>query len=163
MKATVGSVCFVRREGDLLLLHRNHPPFTGKWDGLGGLVEFGEAPEEAARREVWEESRLTVAQCEYRGHLLLYEVEKEHAISAHLFVAEGAQGTLQASEEGLPAWVPQADVQQLDLIGFVHVTLALVLTPGSFLSGTIWHRASGEPVRYALQHVRMGEITTLEL
>ena len=54
-----GSVIFVVDGERVLLLQRNHQPFAGKWDGLQGLVEFGETPEEAAKRELAEEAQLT--------------------------------------------------------------------------------------------------------
>ena len=58
-------------------------------DGLTGLVEFGESPLQAARREVFEESGLIVEVCKHRGHLLLYNTESLFAISADQFVAWG--------------------------------------------------------------------------
>ncbi len=152
-----GSVIFVVDGDRVLLLQRNHQPFAGKWDGLQGLVEFGETPEEAARREVYEEAGLVLDLCEQRGHLLLYNVERPLTISADLFVATVREGTLRGSEEGEPVWVPLADVPHTDLVGFVHITLPLVLTPGSLLVGTIRHLASGDPVSYELRHHHLGE------
>lgn len=153
MRIVQGSVCFVLRDDEILLLRRNHPPFLGKWDGLQGLLEFGETPAQAAIREVWEESGLTIQHCEHRAHLQLYNLDTFLSISADLFVADNFSGMLQGSEEGLPEWVPLAQVQELDLVGFVHITLPLVLTPHSFLTGTIQHRNSGEPVCFELRHI----------
>lgn len=156
MRAVVGSVCYVRRGEKILLLHRNHPPFEGKWDGLGGLVEYGESPEEAAIREVFEESGLTVTNCSYRAHLLQYNSERELAISAHLFVADSPEGEPRESEEGLPVWIPVSQIHEVDLIDFMHLTLPMVLTPDSFLTGTMVHTASGAHVRYSLLHQQIG-------
>ena len=60
MKLSLGSVCFAQNGDRILLLQRNHPPFQGKWDGLQGRIEFGESPAQAAAREVYEESGLTL-------------------------------------------------------------------------------------------------------
>jgi ADP-ribose pyrophosphatase YjhB (NUDIX family)/NTP pyrophosphatase (non-canonical NTP hydrolase) len=50
----------VEREGRVLLVRRKHPPFQGWWDIPGGFLEYEEAPEQAARREVQEETGLEV-------------------------------------------------------------------------------------------------------
>ncbi len=44
----------------VLLARRGVAPFRGRWDIVGGFMEGGEHPEEAALREVREETGLTV-------------------------------------------------------------------------------------------------------
>lgn len=161
MRIYNGCVCFVRNGDNILLLQRNHEPFKDKWDGLQGLVEFGESPLQAVKREVQEEAGLTITACAHRGHLLLYNVESDICISADLFVASVFEGEIHGSEEGDPVWVPLADIPHTDLIGFVHITMPLVLTPDTFLIGTIRHTRSGDPVSYELTHSRLGETREL--
>jgi ADP-ribose pyrophosphatase len=50
----------VHKEGKVLLVKRNNPPNRGKWALPGGLVELGETCEDAAVREVFEETGLKV-------------------------------------------------------------------------------------------------------
>ncbi|MDW8339142.1 MAG: NUDIX domain-containing protein, partial [Thermoleophilia bacterium] len=45
----------------LLLARRAQEPFAGRWDMPGGFLEEGERPVEALRRELEEETSLTVA------------------------------------------------------------------------------------------------------
>lgn len=50
-------------EGKVLLAQRvdnSIPEATGKWEFVGGKINFGESPEVAVVREVWEESGLKV-------------------------------------------------------------------------------------------------------
>ncbi len=47
-------------EGRLLLIRRGHEPHAGLWSLPGGRVEAGETLEQAVRREVLEETGLTV-------------------------------------------------------------------------------------------------------
>ena len=54
-----GSVVVIRDEnGRILLQKRTHP--KGKWGLPGGLMELSESLEETAKREVFEETNLTV-------------------------------------------------------------------------------------------------------
>src|SRR6476646_8960366 len=51
----------VWRGGEVLLVKRGRAPFAGLWSFPGGGVELGERLEEAARREVREETGIDVA------------------------------------------------------------------------------------------------------
>jgi 8-oxo-dGTP diphosphatase len=64
----VGAVVFM---GDCaILVRRNNEPGKGRWTLPGGLVEVGESLEEAVRREMMEELRVTVT---VRGFLDIFE------------------------------------------------------------------------------------------
>ena len=52
-------------QGELLLQQRRHP--AGSWCFPGGLMELGESTEETARREVFEETALTLGKLRLIG------------------------------------------------------------------------------------------------
>ncbi|MEO1408076.1 MAG: NUDIX hydrolase, partial [Pseudomonadota bacterium] len=57
----VGVVCF--RGEDVLLIRRGQPPMSGAWSLPGGRIEFGERTEDAALRELKEETGIDAELC----------------------------------------------------------------------------------------------------
>ncbi|MGE5692530.1 MAG: NUDIX domain-containing protein [Candidatus Zixiibacteriota bacterium] len=100
---------FVRKNSGLLLVLRKYPPRAGLWTLPAGFMEYDEAPEETAVREVKEETGLDVAVQKlfsvYRAGddprtrvvLILYEVEivggklkpGDDALKAEFFPLDG--------------------------------------------------------------------------
>ena len=72
----------------------------------GGMIEPGETPEEAARRELWEETGLIA------GDLIEVRTDKEDDIYITLFRVKNAGGKLRSSEEGIPKWIEPKDMLQ---------------------------------------------------
>ena len=112
--ATVAGILVVDRVGRILLQLRDSdaPVFPDKWSLVGGQVEPGETPEEAARREVLEESAIWVEAplepvfegrlASGRGHgLTQWHVyaAPTHASDADIVVGEGADIVFMAPEK----------------------------------------------------------------
>jgi ADP-ribose pyrophosphatase YjhB (NUDIX family) len=56
----VGVGAVVVRDGRALIIKRAHEPRKGEWSLPGGLLELGESLQDAARREIKEETNLDV-------------------------------------------------------------------------------------------------------
>lgn len=94
----------VRRDGRVLCIARD--------DGLGlglpgGGVEAGERPDEAAARELREETGLEVAAADLE---LLYDGPSDDGLRVQTFLARAARGEPRPSEEGLVFFGPAADL-----------------------------------------------------
>ncbi len=90
-------VLFVK-ENKLLLVKRSEEPKKGYWALPAGFQEIDESPEEAARREMHEETGLTV------GHLELFDLVYNDInifkpVNMAVFLAREAIGTLSAGDD----------------------------------------------------------------
>ena len=93
-------------EGRYLMLHRTKKEGDynkDKWIGVGGKFEWGESPEECAKREVLEETGLTVGKLDYRG--IVTFVYKDITEYMHLFTSEDFSGEMKVCDEGDLEWV----------------------------------------------------------
>ncbi|XP_071616984.1 oxidized purine nucleoside triphosphate hydrolase [Heliangelus exortis] len=85
---------------------------VGLWNGFGGKVQPGESIEEAARRELLEESGLTVDTLQKLGQITFEFVGNPELMEVHIFRADDFHGEPTESEEMRPQWF------QLDEVPF---------------------------------------------
>jgi 8-oxo-dGTP diphosphatase len=114
----LATLCYVRRDGKTLMVHRIKKPndmHQGKWNGLGGKLEPGETPEECAIREIFEESGLRIRDPQLKGLLTFPAFAKEEDWYAFVFVVTDFAGELIDSPEGVLAWVDDSELLGLDL------------------------------------------------
>ena len=65
-KPTATLICIKKNE--ILLVKRAFPPAKGEWSLPGGFIELGETPEDAAKRELKEETNLNGEVVKLLGH-----------------------------------------------------------------------------------------------
>lgn len=60
LRPIVGVGAIILRNSEVLVVRRGRPPRQGEWSVPGGAVKLGETLEEACRREILEETGLSV-------------------------------------------------------------------------------------------------------
>ena len=95
----VAAVCVIARAGRVLMIRRATEQGYGKWSLPGGFVDRGEVVEQAAAREVWEETGLRVAVEQLLG---LFSLPGNPVIVA-AFTARETGGRLSPGPEALEA------------------------------------------------------------
>lgn len=100
------------------MLHRNkkeNDPNEGKWIGIGGKFEEGETPESCVKREVFEETGLTLTEFEPAG-IVHFLSEMWPDEDMYLYFAIGFEGDLiDTCDEGELKWVKKEDVDSLSV------------------------------------------------
>ncbi|MGC8470574.1 MAG: NUDIX hydrolase [Acetobacteraceae bacterium] len=86
----VGIGIVVLRPGAVLLGRRAHAPAEGLWSLPGGGQRLGETAEQAARRELGEETGLTVGRLRLAGHADSIHTDAAGAIRFHYTILDFA-------------------------------------------------------------------------
>ena len=112
------TLCYIEKDDKYLMLHRvkkkndmNHD----KWIGIGGKLEDEESPFDGARREILEETGLTVNELSYRG-IITFVSDEFGTEYMHLFHATEFQGKLREDcDEGNLEWIEKQKLLSLPI------------------------------------------------
>ena len=130
------SLCYIEKDGKYLMLHRvkkENDENRDKWVGIGGGFEYGESPEECARREIKEETGLTCGVLEYRG--IVTFVSNEFGTEyMHLFLGKEPSGVMTDCDEGVLEWVDKNAVTELPVWKGDRIFLELLCNDYPFFS-----------------------------
>ncbi|XP_040845994.1 7,8-dihydro-8-oxoguanine triphosphatase [Ochotona curzoniae] len=88
---------------------------AGRWNGFGGKVQEGETIEAGARRELQEESGLTVDSLHRVGRITFEFVAMPEQMEVHVFSTDSFQGTPVETEEMRPQWFQQDQIPFEDM------------------------------------------------
>lgn len=108
----VGAI--VIHDGALLMVQRAQDPGKGLWSLPGGRVERGEYLADALRREVEEETGLTVEMGELAGILEVPGDEFHYVILDFHATLDGDATPVPGTDAGDVRWVPLKEVAHMD-------------------------------------------------
>ena len=130
------------RRAQTLLLKRfdDDREYPAVWCFPGGTVEGDERTEDAARREVLEETGYTISNLEYVGRQTSISASgRAYLIDCFICVNwRGMLIALPSEEHAAAAWVPIADLPRLEPVG----------TTTAFLAHTVTERYPTDASRY---------------
>ncbi len=109
-RTIIGSLCYLIRDGQVLLLKRTRPPHVGLWSPPGGKMQVGESPQDCVVREIWEETGLRIEQPQLRAVMTVVDVALPVHWLLFVFRAEQGSGTLVPGEEGELQWIDLKDI-----------------------------------------------------
>jgi 8-oxo-dGTP diphosphatase len=119
MKAIIGTLGYVRRGDEVLLVHRQRDgdDHRGKYNGLGGKLEPGEDAVACLRRELFEEAGILATSLRLRGTIAWPGFGSDGSDWFGLvFVVEEFEGVVpERNDDGPLAWVPIAELDSLPM------------------------------------------------
>ena len=112
------TLCYIKKDGAYLMIHRvkkKNDMNKDKWLGVGGKLEEGESPFDCAKREIKEETGLTVDKLRYHG-IITFVSDLYGTEYMHLFSATEFEGDIDYNcDEGTLEWVKIEDVSSLPI------------------------------------------------
>lgn len=125
------TLCHIEKDGKYLMLHRikkendlNHD----KWIGIGGKFEDKESPEQCNRREVLEETGLTLHTSKYCG-IVTFVSDKWETEYMHIFTSSDFSGEIKECDEGVLEWIDKQEIYNLPLWEGDKIFLHLIEQP----------------------------------
>ncbi|MGI8856832.1 MAG: NUDIX hydrolase [Thermomicrobiales bacterium] len=95
---SLASGCMVIEDGRVLLAQRGIEPFGGSWYVPSGFVDYGETPEDAAVRELAEETNLTVRILDLYDVRAWHDDPRKHGVML-FYRAERIAGEAKAGDD----------------------------------------------------------------
>lgn len=145
------NLCFVIRDGQVLLIRKKRGLGAGKINGPGGRIEPGETAMEAAVREVREEIGVTPKDLEHIGELF-FEFLDGYRLHVAVFAAADCEGELRETDEATPLWADVGKIPYEEMWQDDPHWLPLLLTRKKFRGFFIFdgeqllsHRITGIP------------------
>ena len=112
MKKKEVVAAIIRREGRIFATQRGYGDYKDGWEFPGGKIEAGETPEEALRREIWEELETKIV-VERLVQTVEYDYPKFH-LTMHCFWCHIESGSLILKEHEAAKWLSPESLESVD-------------------------------------------------
>jgi 8-oxo-dGTP diphosphatase len=139
----LATLCYIRHKGKTLMLHRikkKNDMHQGKWNGLGGKLEPGETPEECVIREVREESGLIIKSPVMKGFLTFPGFDGFDDWYVFVYVVDNFEGEMIDSNEGVLKWIPDGDLEKLEVWEGDRMFMKWILQPHFFSAKFLYEK-----------------------
>ena len=99
-------------DGRIFATQRGYGEFKDGWEFPGGKMEAGETPEEALRREIWEELETRI-DVERLVETVEYDYPQFH-LTMHCYLCRVESGRLELKEHEAARWLENEELNDVD-------------------------------------------------
>lgn len=113
----ITTLCYIEKDGKYLMMHRvkkEKDINKDKYIGVGGHFEYGESPDDCLKREVMEETGLTLLSYRARG-IVTFLYGEDIVEYMHLYTADAYKGQIGECDEGELVWIEKEKVYDLPI------------------------------------------------
>ena len=150
------TLCYIEKDNKYLMMHRvkkEHDINKDKYVGVGGHFEYGESPDECLKREVMEETGLTLIKYKPRGIVtFIYgdeSVSEERVVEyMHLYTATEFSGELIECDEGELVWIDKDKVYDLPIWEGDKIFFRLMEEREDYFSLKLVYSEAGELIEH---------------
>lgn len=150
------TLCYIEKDNKYLMMHRvkkEHDINKDKYVGVGGHFEYGESPDECLKREVMEETGLTLIKYKPRGIVtFIYGDEstpEERVVEyMHLYTATEFSGELIDCDEGELVWIDKDKVYDLPIWEGDKIFFRLMEEREDYFSLKLVYSEAGELIEH---------------
>ena len=150
------TLCYIEKDNKYLMMHRvkkEHDINKDKCVGVGGHFEYGESPDECLKREVMEETGLTLIKYKPRGIVtFIYgdeSVPEERVVEyMHLYTATEFSGELIDCDEGELVWIDKDKVYDLPIWEGDKIFFRLMEEREDYFSLKLVYSEAGELIEH---------------
>lgn len=143
-RSNLTTLCYIEKDDQYLMLHRikkAQDENAGKFIGVGGHLEPGESPEDCLRREVLEETGLTLRDWRFRGIVSFLSDEwGDEYMFLYTATANESDAPLPDCTEGVLRYIPKSELLSLRLWEGDRIFLRLLLEDAPFFSLKLVYR-----------------------
>lgn len=125
------NLCFVVRDGEVLLIRKKRGFGAGKINGPGGKIDPGETPLASAVRETYEELGIRPLDAELRGELH-FQFRDGYSLHCAVFLARQFEGEARETDEAIPLWTSLDAIPYDDMWADDRYWLPLLLRGDKF-------------------------------
>ena len=112
MKQIEVVAAIIRKEGCIFATQRGYGDFKDGWEFPGGKMEPGESPEDALKREIWEELETRIV-VERLVRTVDWDYPKFH-LNMHCFWCHIESGSLILKEHEAARWLSKDQLDSVD-------------------------------------------------
>ncbi|MDD4409192.1 MAG: 8-oxo-dGTP diphosphatase [Candidatus Pacebacteria bacterium] len=131
------TLCFIRKDGRILLGMKKRGFGEGRWNGFGGKVEDGETIDDAAKREFNEECGVNIISLRESGVIDFTFLDSGKELEVHVFEVIDYVGIPEETEEMIPGWFDEGsipfDKMWIDDVYWIPLFLQRKVFKGNFV------------------------------
>jgi len=112
MKQIEVVAAIIRKENKILATQRGYGEWKDWWEFPGGKMEAGETPEEALKREIWEELETRIV-VERLVDTVEWDYPQFH-LTMHCYLCHVESGHLELKEHEAAKWLSKDELESVD-------------------------------------------------